>query len=87
MTRRSSQNIGITVELEESTFLVIPSAAMKAPKYGCILATFFLSAFLLTVYFEFLSHHGVESKLGILKGGNMHYHSFIDRINIIPSNS
>ncbi|XP_067948117.1 GH3 domain-containing protein-like [Watersipora subatra] len=43
--------------------------ARKTPKIGCIVSSFAFVAFAAIVYFEFLSHHDVELKLGYCKGG------------------
>ncbi|KAF6028781.1 hypothetical protein EB796_012907 [Bugula neritina] len=41
----------------------------KKPKIGCIVSTLCFVAFTATIYYEFLSHHSIEGKLGLFKGG------------------
>ena len=41
----------------------------KTPKIGCIVSTLSFLAFFALVFFEFLSHHEVEGKLGYVRGG------------------
>jgi hypothetical protein len=43
----------------------------RLPKIGCIVATAAAVAFFGVIYFEFLSHHNVSTKLCYWKGGKL----------------